>query len=174
MALEVLVEKNERGAQNSLAELHKIQLEYQVLKTEKNDLKVSYETLSAEKDQLQSKVVEMEAQRATIEEREKQNQVQITSFEGQIASLIASLKDSNEQKTDTHPVKEHVLAQRRRMHQLQMSIEEERCNILQIDSRLEEILDSTSYSIDRSQDILEVLTGRMVWLETNEETPIEL
>ena len=71
-------------------------------------------------------------------------------------------------------MKDHVLAQRRRMHQLQMSIEEERCKILQIDSRLEEILDTTSYFVDRSQDILEVLTGRIVWLETNEETLAEL
>ena len=55
-----------------------------------------------------------------------------------------------------------------------MSIEEERCKILQLDSTLEEILDTTSYFVDRSQDILEVLTGRIVWLETNEETPIEL
>ena len=39
---------------------------------------------------------------------------------------------------------------------------------------LEEILDTTSYFVDRSQDILEVLTGRIVWLETSEETPIEL
>ena len=69
------------------------------------------------------------------------------------------------------PLKEHVLAQRRRMHQLQMSIEEERCKILQIDSRLEEILDTTSYFVDRSQNILEVLAGRIVWIETNEETP---
>ena len=45
MALEVSVEKNERDAQNSLAELQKIQ-------TENNNLKVSYEALSAEKDQL--------------------------------------------------------------------------------------------------------------------------
>ena len=50
MALEVSVEKNERDAQNSLAELQKIQLEYQVLKTENNDHKVSYEALSVEKD----------------------------------------------------------------------------------------------------------------------------
>ena len=49
-----------------------------------------------------------------------------------------------------------------------MSIEEERCNILYIDTRLEEILDTTSYFVDRSQDILEVLTGRIVWLETSE------
>ena len=59
MALEVSVEKNEREAHNSLAELQKLQLEYQGLKTENNDLKVSYETLSVEKDQLQSKVVEL-------------------------------------------------------------------------------------------------------------------
>ena len=55
-----------------------------------------------------------------------------------------------------------------------MCIEEEICKILQIDSRLEEILDTTSYFVDRSQDILEVLAGRIVWIETNEETPVEL
>ena len=94
MTLEVAVEKN---AQNSLAELRRLQQEYQVLKIEKDDLKTTYETLSAEKDQLQSKVVELEAQRATIEEKEKQYQVQLVGFERQIASLTTSLKDSSEQ-----------------------------------------------------------------------------
>ena len=60
------------------------------------------------------------------------------------------------------------------MHQLQMAIEEERCKVLQVDNRLEEILETSSYFIDRSQDILEVLTGRMARLEANEETPAEL
>ena len=60
------------------------------------------------------------------------------------------------------------------MHQLQISIEEERCKILQIDSKLEEILDTTSYFVDRSQDILEVLIGRIVLLEANKETSAEL
>ena len=46
LALEVLAEKNEWEAQNSLAQLQKLQLEYHGLKTENNDLKVSYETLS--------------------------------------------------------------------------------------------------------------------------------
>ena len=55
-----------------------------------------------------------------------------------------------------------------------MRIEEERCNIVQIDSSLEEILDTTSYFVDRSQDILEIMTRRIVWIETNEETPVEL
>ena len=55
-----------------------------------------------------------------------------------------------------------------------MCIEKEICKILQIDSRLEEILDTTSYVLDRSQEILEILTGRIVWIETNEESPVEL
>ena len=57
---------------------------------------------------------------------------------------------------------------------MQMCVEEERCKILQIDSRLEEILDTTSYFLDRFQEILEILTGRIVWIETNEEPCAEL
>ena len=57
---------------------------------------------------------------------------------------------------------------------MQMCMEEESCNILQIDSRLEEILDTTSYFLDRSQEILEILIGRMVWIETNKDSPTEL
>ena len=95
-------------------------------------------------------------------------------MEGQNASLTASLKDASEHKTDVQPLTEHVLAQRRRIHQLQMRIEEERCKILQIDSILEEILDTMPYFVDRYQEILEILTGRIVLIETNEETPMEL
>ena len=60
------------------------------------------------------------------------------------------------------------------MHQVQIAIEEERCKVLQVDSQLEEILETSSYFVNRSQDILEVLTGRMAGLEANEETPAEL
>ena len=60
------------------------------------------------------------------------------------------------------------------MHQLQVAIEEERCKILQVDNQLEEILETSSYFVYRSQDILEVLTGRMERLEANEEIPVEL
>ena len=109
-----------------------------------------------------------------MEEKEKQFQVQVADFEGQITSLVALLKDASEKQTNIQPLKEHVLAQRRRMHWLQVSIEEERCKVLQIDNRLEEILETTSYFVDRSQDILEVLTGRIVRIETNEEIPVDL
>ena len=95
-------------------------------------------------------------------------------MEEQNTSLTTSLKDAIEHKTDFHPLKEYVLTQRRKIHHLQRCINEERCKILQIDSRLEEILDTTSYFLDRSQEILEIQTGRIVWIETNEESPVEL
>ena len=60
------------------------------------------------------------------------------------------------------------------MLQLQVAIEEEICRVLQIDSRLEEILGTSSYFFNRSQDILEVLTGMMAILEANAEAPAEL
>ena len=60
------------------------------------------------------------------------------------------------------------------MLQLQTAIKEERCKVLQIDGRLEEILETSSYFVDRSQEVLEVLTVRMERLENNEETPAEL
>ena len=36
------------------------------------------------------------------------------------------------------------------------------------------MLETSSYFVDRSQDILEVLTGRIVILEANEEIPVDL
>ena len=89
--LEIFAGNMEKDAHNSLAELQRLQLEHQVLKSEKDNLQVSYETLSAEK---------------------------VAVLEGQNASLTTSLKDASEQKTDVQPLKEHALAQRRRIHQL--------------------------------------------------------
>ena len=129
-----------------------------MLRTERTNLQVSYETLSSEKVQLQNKVIELESEKVATEERGKQCQMHIVALEGHNASLTASLKDAMEQKMDAQPLKEYVLSQRKKIHQLQVCIEEERCKILQIDSRLEEILDTTSYFVDKSQDILEVLT----------------
>ena len=66
------------------------------------------------------------------------------------------------------------MALKDKMLQLQTAVEEERCKVLQIDGRLEEILETSSYFVDRSQDVLEVLTARMARLENSEETPVEL
>ena len=123
------MERTGKDAQNNLVELQRLQQEYQVLKIENDDLRTTYENLSAEKDQLQSQVGVLETRRATMEEKEKQFQVQTSDFEGQIASLTTSLKEASEQQIDIQQIKEHVLSQRKRIHQLQVSIEEERCKI---------------------------------------------
>ena len=60
------------------------------------------------------------------------------------------------------------------MLQLQTNLEEERCKVLQIDSKLEEIMETSSYFVDRSQDVLEVLSARMARPEDDSETPEEL
>ena len=67
-----------------------------------------------------------------------------------------------------------MLEQKAKMLQLQTTIEEERCKVVQVDGWLEEIMETSSYFVDRSQDVLEVLTARMARLENNEETPAEL
>ena len=77
-----------------------------------------------------------------MEELEKQSQMQAIELKEQIASLAASLEEAREQQTIIQRFKEHVLAQRSRMHKLQVSIEEERCKVLQVDNRLEEILET--------------------------------
>ena len=60
------------------------------------------------------------------------------------------------------------------MHQLQVAIKEERCKVSQVYNWLEDIFETSSYFVDKSQDILEVLRGRVVRLEANEETPADL
>ena len=51
---------------------------------------------------------------------------------------------------------------------------EERFKVQQIDIRLEEIVNTTSYFLDRTQDILETLQGRMTWVEMNKESPADI
>ena len=72
---------------------------------------------------------------------------------------------------DLQPVREHILARKARMLQLQMDLEEERCKVLQIDSRLDELLTTASHFVDKSQDILEVLTSRIIRAEDDREVP---
>ena len=90
-ALEISTKKTEKNAQDSLAELQKLQLEHKMLKTERDYFQVSYENLSVEKDMLQSKVAKLEAHKATTEEREKQYQMQVAALEEKNTSMIASL-----------------------------------------------------------------------------------
>ena len=72
--------------------------------------------------------------------------------------MTTALEVSREQQVDLQPLKQHVSTQKTKMLQLQTAVEKERCKVLQIDERLEEILETTSFFVDRSQYVLEVLT----------------
>ena len=52
---------------------------------------------------------------------------------------------------------------------MKLQIEEEMLKVQQVETRLEEIVSTASYILDRTQDILEILQGRMTWLETTKE-----
>ena len=45
--------------------------------------------------------------------------------------------------------------------------------VQQVEIRLEEIVSTVSYFLDRTQDILEILQGRLTWLETTKEPPAD-
>ena len=115
-----------------------------------------------------------EQQKILLEANDLHTQELKKEHQEHISSLTTALEEAREQQVNLQPFKEHVLAQKSKMLQLQTAVEEERCRVLQIDGRLEEILETTSYFVDRSQDILEVLTARMARLESNEEAPAEL
>ena len=63
---------------------------------------------------------------------------------------------------------------RKKIHQIQLQIAEERFKVHQIDIRLEEIVNIASYFLDRTQDILETLRGKMAWVEANKEYPADI
>ena len=81
--------------------------------------------------------------------------------------MNTALEVAREHQVDLRPLKQHVLTQKTKMLQLQTAVEKERCRVLQIDGRLEEILETASYFADRLQDVLEVLNARMARLENN-------
>ena len=51
---------------------------------------------------------------------------------------------------------------------------EERFKVQKIEIRLEEIINTTSYFLDKTQDLLETLQGRMTWVEKNKELPVDV
>ena len=63
---------------------------------------------------------------------------------------------------------------RNKIHQMQLQMVEERFKVQQMEIRLEEIINTTSYFLGRTQDILETLQGRMTWVETSKEIPTDV
>ena len=144
------------------------------MEAERDDLRVSVEKLNKEKGKLEDKVIELEVQRTTMKGKAKMHETQIVALEDQKNSLEVSLKTTMEQKADVEPLKKHSLTLKNKSHQIQLQMVEERFKVQQIEIRLEEIINTSSYFLDRTRDILETLQGRMTWVETNKEPPVDV
>ena len=120
---------------------------------------------------MREKVEDLEAQQYIIYES---NTAYTRELKEQLACLTAELEIEKEHKVDLQPFKEYILVQKAKMLQLQTALEEERCKVLQMDSKLEEIIKTSSYFVDRSQDVLEVLNARTTRPEDDAEIPAEL
>ena len=97
-----------------------------------------------------------EQQKILLEANDLHTQELKKEHQEHISSLTTALEEAREQQVNLQLFKEHILAQKAKMLQLQTAVEEERCRVLQIDGRLEEILETASYFVDRSQDVLDV------------------
>ena len=78
--------------------------------------------MRAEKEQLLDRIKDLELQKTTLEANERQSQGQEAKLQEQTTSLTAALEEAREQQVSLQPFKEHVLAQRAKMLQLQVAI----------------------------------------------------
>ena len=99
---------------------------------------------------MESNVTELEEKNITAEGKAKLYETQIAALEEEKSSLAASLKLATKKKVDIEPLKKHALMLRRKIHQIQLQIAEERLKVYQINIRLEEIVSTASYVLDRT------------------------
>ena len=71
-------------------------------------------------------------------------------MEEEKSSLAASMKSTMEQKVDIETLNKHALMIRKKIHQIQLQIAEEIFKVQQIDIRLEELVNTASYFLDRT------------------------
>ena len=95
----------------------------------------------------------MEVQKTNAEGKDNLYETQIAALEDQNNLLAASLKSTMEYKFDIEPLKNHAIMLRKNIHQIQLQIAEEIFKFQQIDIRLEELVSTASYFLDRTQDI---------------------
>ena len=110
-------------------------------------------------------------QKNTAEGKAMHYETKVVSLETQKDSLEVSLKADNEQKIDIEQLKKHALTLRSKIHQMQLQMAEEMLKVQQVETRLEEIVSTSSYFLYKTQDISEIILGCLTWLETTKELP---
>ena len=127
-----------KTAEAELQALHEERQAQEATQEHLEKVQAKDQELKKEKEQLLAKVEELEEQQKIIvTANDMHSQDLRKEHQEHISSLL-------------QPFKEHILAQKSRMLQLHVSLEEERCKVLQIDNRLGEIMETSSYFVDRS------------------------
>ena len=70
---------------------------------------------------------------------------------------------------DVTLLQEHALLLERKIYQVQLKLIEEVYKIKQVETRLQEILVTSTNFRTRTEGIAEVIQAQLAWLETNEE-----
>ena len=104
-------------------------------------------------------MAELEMQNTTAEGKAKLYETWVVALENQKTSLEVSLKAAMEQKTDIEPLKKHALTLINKILQMQLQMAKEMLKVQQVEINLEEIINTTSYFLDRTKDIFEALQG---------------
>ena len=128
-------------------------------------------SLIKEKGELENKISVLETQKSTAEQKAGQYESQVVELEAQKSSLEVLLKVANEQITNLAPLTTRALMLRRKIYQMQVQSIEKVLKVRQEEDRLEEILVIASQFRDKTQNVMEIIQGRLTWLETTKEPP---
>ena len=93
------------------------------------------------------------------------------ALEAQKISLEVLLKVEDEQRTDIAPLTTHALMLMSKIYQMQVQIAEEVLKVRKVEARLEEISVIASQFKEKTQNVMEIIQGRLAWLETTKDPP---
>ena len=81
------------------------------------------------------------------------------------------MKVANGQRTYITPLTKHALFLKNKIYEMQVQIAGEVFKVKQVEDRLQEISATAIEFKEKTQDIVEVIQGRLTWLEMNKEPP---
>ena len=99
----------------------------------------------------------MEGQKSTADQQTEQYNIRIMELEAQNSSLEVLLKESNEQKMDITPLREHSLLLWGKIYQVQVKLIEKVFKIKQVEARMQEILVIATEFKENTHDIAETI-----------------
>ena len=93
----------------------------------------------------------------------------MVGLEDQKSYLEVLLKAANEQMTNITPLTKYALFLISKIYQMQVQIMGEVFKVKQVEDRLQEISTIATEFKDKTQELVEVIQGQLMWLEMTKE-----